>query len=48
MLVQPQSQSYTLDEYRTLEEREIALESVGVSFVVKDMYEGVNFELTES
>lgn len=35
---------WLLQEYRG-HEREIALESVGVSLVVKDMYEGVNFEV---
>ena len=35
---------WLLQEYRG-HEREIALESVGVSLVVKDMYEGVDFEV---
>lgn len=80
MIVQSESKTYTLDEYRALEEKaefkeyllvsqeeyfvdhyrktgegqwllqeyrgdkkEIALESVGVSLVVKDVYEGVKF-----
>ncbi|MDJ0573171.1 MAG: Uma2 family endonuclease [Pleurocapsa sp. MO_192.B19] len=34
---------WLLQEYRG-NEREIALESVGVSLVVNDLYEGVNFE----
>ncbi len=37
---------WLLQEYRG-NEAEIALESVGVSLVIKDMYEGVNFELAE-
>ena len=37
---------WLLQEYRG-NEAEIALESVGVSLVIKDMYEGVNFELVE-
>ena len=35
---------WLLQEYRG-HEKEIALESVGVSLVVKDMYEGVDFEV---
>ena len=35
---------WLLQEYRG-NDREITLESVGVSLVVKDMYEGVNFEV---
>ncbi len=37
---------WLLQEYRG-NEAEIALESVKISLVVKDIYEGVNFELAE-
>ncbi len=37
---------WLLQEYRG-NEREIALESVGVALVVQDMYEGVDFEVEE-